>query len=495
MDNFITSYLQVQLLNNLQNSKTYFEIGLLLIAFMFMNINLTNYFDSFKKYLFSNSYPEITLYCEEIMNFRGTRIKGSDTFKAMLVHIKKKISENNVNGLNKIREYHTFKDYDDFDPHSNEPIIFMSNQVEIFKLIGSGEPNINFKLEYKDQENNKDEDTKVKSRMYELKLIGNNDVTLKILQDYVENKLKEYKEYLEVNDDNLYVFEYSGSDNDNPKISFKKNPFFTTCSMQTLFFENKNFLIEKINFFVNNKHWYERKGKPYTLGLCTYGPPGCGKTSFEKALAKMLDRHLIIVDLSKIKTIDDANSIFFSEKINDRKIPYDKRIYIFPDFDCQSEITKKRSNEEEELVKEDQGDKKDNLIIINQDQSQKLINSLMEKEKQEKLNLSKLLNILDGIPERTGQIIIFNTNHPENLDSALLRPGRMDLMIKFDKINIENTIKMMENFYDCEYENKSYPIPDKRFTPAEFFKILNDYPRMEEALHDIENWEANITEI
>ena len=38
--------------------------------------------------------------------------------------------------------------------------------------------------------------------------------------------------------------------------------------------------------------------------------------------------------------------------------------------------------------------KKDNIIVINQDQD--IIKDLMNKNKQEKINLSKLLNILDG---------------------------------------------------------------------------------------------------
>ena len=57
-----------------------------------------------------------------------------------------------------------------------------------------------------------------------------------------------------------------------------------------------------LHFFQNNKKWYVEKGRPYTLGICSWGPPGCGKTSFEKALANYLNRHLIVVDFDKIKS-------------------------------------------------------------------------------------------------------------------------------------------------------------------------------------------------
>ena len=78
--------------------------------------------------------------------------------------------------------------------------------------------------------------------------------------------------------------------------------------------------MKQIDFFRDNKEWYQKYGKPYTLGICSYGKPGCGKTSFEKALAKYLNRHIIIVDISKIKSQKEADQIFFSEKIkNDEK--------------------------------------------------------------------------------------------------------------------------------------------------------------------------------
>lgn len=42
---------------------------------------------------------------------------------------------------------------------------------------------------------------------------------------------------------------------------------------------------------------------------------------------------------------------------------------------------------------------------------------------QDPLTLSHLLNILDGLLETPGRILIITSNHPEKLDEALVRPG------------------------------------------------------------------------
>ena len=45
-----------------------------------------------------------------------------------------------------------------------------------------------------------------------------------------------------------------------------------------MFFEQKDELIKKIDFFRDNKDWYEKEGHPYTLGIALHGPPGTGKS-------------------------------------------------------------------------------------------------------------------------------------------------------------------------------------------------------------------------
>ena len=46
--------------------------------------------------------------------------------------------------------------------------------------------------------------------------------------------------------------------------------------------------------------------------------------------------------------------------------------------------------------------------------------------KKAKLTLAGLLNVLDGVVDSPGRILIMTTNHPEKLDPALIRPGRIN---------------------------------------------------------------------
>mmetsp|Transcript_58405 Transcript_58405/g.139291 ORF Transcript_58405/g.139291 Transcript_58405/m.139291 type:complete len:731 (+) Transcript_58405:75-2267(+) len=44
----------------------------------------------------------------------------------------------------------------------------------------------------------------------------------------------------------------------------------------------------------------------------------------------------------------------------------------------------------------------------------------------DKLNLSGILNALDGVVDSPNRILVMTSNHPEKLDPALIRPGRVD---------------------------------------------------------------------
>lgn len=59
------------------------------------------------------------------------------------------------------------------------------------------------------------------------------------------------------------------------------------------------------------------------------------------------------------------------------------------------------------------------------------------------ISLSGLLNAIDGVTSPEGRILIMTTNHPQLLDSALIRPGRVDMHITFE---LPSSVQVQELF-------------------------------------------------
>ena len=488
------SMLVVGLVNNLYSSRKEKYIDF-----------IKYYYELFNDYFFGIKYKISFLCTESYSNYSlpNLRMNGSDAFKAILLDIKKEMGNGNIKHLNSLKEWLIEKKNLDVTPESyNKEIketFYIVDQNKKFHL-KNDIYDLFFSITKKDYESAKGRTTNDLKSIYTLTIESKTCNLLKI-QNYIDSTIKDYHQLIDnQNNDNQFIFVYRGRDSDN-NLEFTKYPFYTTCNINTIYFENKKNIMKSIDFFINNREWYKKKGKPYTLGICTYGIPGCGKTSFEKAVAKYLNRHMIIVDFSKIKSHKDADEIFFNEKINNQKIPYEKRLYVFPDIDRMTEIILKNDKEENNILsnliqkmneKGDQENIKLNKIIqcLNSNNRIQNIEGPKNNKYDTPLNLSKLLNILDGVPERTGQIIMMSANHPEKIDKALLRPGRIDCMIHFDKMNHANLVIIISNYYEQIIDNdliKNLEQCAGKWTPAEIFQICSQNEDMKEALKKILN--------
>jgi chaperone BCS1 len=240
---------------------------------------------------------------------------------------------------------------------------------------------------------------------------------------------------------------------------------------------------------MNNKQWYSENGIPYTFGLMLYGLPGCGKTSIIKALSGVTRRHIINIKLHKFVTKTQMENLFFNETLNVVQngrnetviIPIDQRIYLFEDLDADDTDILLDRSETPSYSKED------GFTPINPEQNscgfkdfKDLYKSREDKEKEEfsneKLTLSCLLNLLDGVLEAPGRIVVMTTNYIEKLDSALIRPGRIDLICEFKKCTNQSIIEFIEMFYDIElsheHKREIKSLDEYKITPAEMTKLM-----------------------
>ena len=287
--------------------------------------------------------------------------------------------------------------------------------------------------------------------------------------------------------------EYSRHNNRNITSIWNECEFKSSRTFNNLFFENKKMLLNKLNFFINNKDWYDYEGHPWTFGIGLHGPPGTGKTSIIKSIANKLNRHIIVIPLSKIKTQSQFNEYFFEEYYsnkNYKKIDFSQKIIVFEDIDCMSEIVKKRKivsdNESDDGNVDNLKDIKDNDIDKKLNIQNKLLNKIAKKvddehndtsfinlvkDNSDDITLSYILNIIDGIRETPGRIMIITSNNYDILDPALVRPGRIDLTLKMRNTTIDIIREMYSHYYkDILPENIITCLKDNVLSPA---KIVN----------------------
>jgi hypothetical protein len=153
-------------------------------------------------------------------------------------------------------------------------------------------------------------------------------------------------------------------------------------------------------------------------------------------------------------------------------IPLDQRIYVLEDIDAQSDLVMERSGKVKPL---DKCPDVPTSIKTNPNKPDTYSNdeSWMQAEK---IDLSFLLNLLDGVLEIPGRIVIMTSNFPEKLDHALIRPGRIDVIANFTKCSHQTMIEMMEFFYDIVLTDKEKEaiLRTKEYviSPAEMSKIM-----------------------
>jgi hypothetical protein len=238
-------------------------------------------------------------------------------------------------------------------------------------------------------------------------------------------------------------------------LIFSMNEFKTSKSFKNIFGHHVQELKERLDLFVNNPEWYEQRGIPHSLGIMLYGIPGAGKTSTIKAIAKDTNRHIFNLSLRPYTTQRQMMNLFFNENIHVQgddgqkqtyRIPLDQRVFVIEDIDCLTNVVYQRTADS-----------------ANDD----------AQNSSEAITLSFLLNLLDGVLETPGRILIITSNFPEKLDKALVRPGRIDVKIRFENASCELIASMINNFYGTNIGEDNIPAKiENRLTPAEALECL-----------------------
>jgi ATP-dependent 26S proteasome regulatory subunit len=99
---------------------------------------------------------------------------------------------------------------------------------------------------------------------------------------------------------------------------------------------------------------------------------------------------------------------------------------------------------------------------------------------------------LDGTLESCGRIIAISTNFPERIDRALIRPGRIDMIIQFKKCSLKILKEMITSFYETEIEDLTDMGLNEKWSPAEVNQILfRNFTSMENAIVELKTLTTN----
>ncbi len=158
----------------------------------------------------------------------------------------------------------------------------------------------------------------------------------------------------------------------------------------------------ELMIWLNSREWYKSIPITWKGGMMLAGPPGTGKSSFVKYLARKLDLPVFIFDLTTMHNGD------FHEKMSEIQVQV-PCIVLYEDlhgvFDMRENISMKNTHSPG-------------------------------------LSFDCFINAIDGVDIMSGIFTIITTNHLEKTDPALLRPGRVDRIIEFTCMTLEQRVAL-----------------------------------------------------
>lgn len=192
-------------------------------------------------------------------------------------------------------------------------------------------------------------------------------------------------------------------------------------------------------------------------------------TSTIKAISNISRRHIINIQLSQIKSKEQLRHLFFNDEIHVYDglktekflIPVHERLFVIEDIDAMGDTVLRREFKKPEVEKP-----------VKKCAEDAWMDRHKEEDEAEPLDLSFLLNLLDGTLEADGRMLAISSNHPERIDRALIRPGRIDMIVHFKKCNSDILKQMVNSFYDQQFEDWTTSELDYKWSPAEVNQIL-----------------------
>ncbi|KAH8805657.1 BCS1 N terminal-domain-containing protein [Xylogone sp. PMI_703] len=192
----------------------------------------------------------------------------------------------------------------------------------------------------------------------------------------------------------------------------------------------------------NTRRFYNNRGIPYRRGYLLSGPPGCGKSSLALAMAGFFNLKIYIVSLNSPSMTEEHLGTLFAE------LPQ-RCLVLLEDIDS-SGISHSRAAADNTPAAP--------AAAATTASTTPPVNAAFNR-----ISLSALLNCLDGVAAAEGRVLVMTTNHVEKLDKALIRPGRVDMNIKFKLTDVD----MMRTLFKAIYGYLEGDKPTKEIKEGE----------------------------
>lgn len=273
-----------------------------------------------------------------------------------------------------------------------------------------------------------------------------------IMEEAARIKLKSRERRLYTNQPFGGSYKYGG---DWSSVPFNHPSTFQTLAIDP---ELKESIRNDLLQFSSRRDYYSRVGRSWKRGYLLYGPPGTGKTSLIAAIANFLEFDIYDIELTAVHSNTQLRKLLVSTST--------KSVIVVEDVDCSLDLSDRNANTNS--VKN--GSPKLEADSGRKDQLMPLMSSV---------SLSGVLNFVDGLwSSCVGErLMIFTTNHPEKLDPAMLRPGRMDRKINLGYCGMEGFKVLAKNYLEVEEGHEAMKevedlIKGVRVTPADIAEIF-----------------------